>query len=458
MSNALAFAAVTACVQQLLSQSLEAAKTSGIVSGQGKVTAQPPDRIVTDNPNDVRLNLFLYEVSPNAGWANEGLPSRGADGQRTSNPRLALDLTYLLSAHGAEDLEAEIVLGHAMQALHETPGLSRASIRKLLDPAPLDAVGVLRRAFRAEAVKLAEQIEWIKITPRYLKSDDMSKIWSSLQTHYRPSVAYQATVVLIERRQAVETVPPVLKRGADDRGPSVLSDLLPPFPTLLGLRLPGQQTAVRADGQIELFGHHLEGVNLTVQFRNSRRDLRFVAQGPALTIGRPDWTSSELPPDDVLRFADTRIRVDLSQTAPVTDWAAGGYSVEVQLVSESQAAARTTNSLPLAIAPSFQTSGPNAPQVVITDNVVGVTLTCSPPLRPRQVASLILGSQELPGLEITEPTDTLRFQGRLPAAMLTSGSSHGARLRVDGVDSLYIRRFPKPKPPEFDPTQRITIP
>jgi len=459
MSDAFAIAAVTALMRDLLNRRLTDAKAGGIVNQNATVTAQPPDRVPVENGADSRLNLFLYEVWPNTGWANDKLPSRDSQGRAVSNPALALDLQYLLSAYGVDDMEAEILLGHAMQALHENPGFSRASIRKLLDPAPPDQPGVLPKKFRERAVTLADQIELIKISPRYVKSDEMSKVWTGLQAHYRPSVVYQATVVLIESNKAVRTAPPVLMRGGEDRGPGVQPNLLPPFPTLLAVWMPDRQPAVEADGKIQLFGHHLAGKNVVVLFENPRLQIQLSASGAALTIGAPNLKREDFKEDETLRLADARIEVDLTQALPANAWAAGTYSVKIEVVRPGETSARVSNMLGFAVAPSFATSGPNKPVIVKgPNNTVTITLTCSPPIQPHQTISLVIGDQELPGPAITTITAQPVFKGTLPAAMLVSGTSHLARVRVEGVDSLYIKRNPPPQPPEFDPTQRITVP
>src|SRR5215813_1058101 len=127
------------------------------------------------------------------------LPSRSAvTGERLSNAPLALDLHYVLTAYGKADFQAEILLGYAMHLLHERPVLDRAAIRRALNPSPLD-VSMLPPAFQAlTASDLADQVELIKITPATMSSDDMSKLWAAIQSHYRPSSAYQVSVVLIE--------------------------------------------------------------------------------------------------------------------------------------------------------------------------------------------------------------------------------------------------------------------
>ena len=85
MSSALAIAAVSASLKDLLNNGLIDHDLSSI--GSFTVTAQPPDRISTGQTEANQLNLFLYRVTPNQGWRNVGLPSRDTRGARISNPR-----------------------------------------------------------------------------------------------------------------------------------------------------------------------------------------------------------------------------------------------------------------------------------------------------------------------------------------------------------------------------------
>ena len=55
-----------------------------------------------------------------------------------------------------------------------------------------------RPSRRWPASDLADQVELIKITPAAMSIDDMSKLWTAIQSNYRPSSAYQVSVVLIE--------------------------------------------------------------------------------------------------------------------------------------------------------------------------------------------------------------------------------------------------------------------
>jgi hypothetical protein len=214
MSTALAIASVTAVLRDLLQNGLIDHDLS-VSLGDVLVTALPPDRIdISESTGKSQLNLFLYQVVPNAGWRNVGLPSRDARGERLTNPPLALDLHYLLTAYGARDLHAEILLGYSMQLLHENPVLTRDAIRRALaPPTSVGAGGSLPEEMRALFESdLAEQVEQIKIIPQALSTEEVSKLWSAFHARYRPTAAYQASVVLIESRRPTRAALPVRAR------------------------------------------------------------------------------------------------------------------------------------------------------------------------------------------------------------------------------------------------------
>ena len=90
MSSPLAIAAVTAVLKDVLNNGFVDHDLSTV--GSFSVTAVPPDRITTGATEPNQLNLFLYQVTPNQGWRNADLPSRDSNGERVTNPPLALDL------------------------------------------------------------------------------------------------------------------------------------------------------------------------------------------------------------------------------------------------------------------------------------------------------------------------------------------------------------------------------
>jgi hypothetical protein len=106
-------AALAATTQMLRSVLLDATSTLWAKLGSTPaISAVPPDRITTEEAD--QLNVFLYRTSLNPGWRDEGLPVRSANGARLTQPPLALDLHYVISAHCKTDLHAEpLAIGNA---------------------------------------------------------------------------------------------------------------------------------------------------------------------------------------------------------------------------------------------------------------------------------------------------------------------------------------------------------
>ena len=249
MSDALAIGAVTAVIKAVLENTLAAQNVVQPVS----VTTLPPDRVVPANPanqtdND-QLNLFLYQITPNAAWRNAALPSRDGNGERLSNPPLALNLHYFVTAYGQKPFHAEIILGYATLALHEASVLTREQIRKSLAAAVPASLANSR---------LADQIEQIKVTPEVLNPEEISKLWSAMTAHYRPTAAYQVSVVLIESTQAFRSALPVRAMG----GASVLSG--PPLIQAVQAAT-GARNAILPGTTLHVLGQNLKADHLRVR-------------------------------------------------------------------------------------------------------------------------------------------------------------------------------------------------
>jgi hypothetical protein len=257
MSNALALAAITATLRELLEGMLP---DSSSIGGRVKVTAQAPDLINTDAMTSPQLNLFLYQVTPNAGWGNVGLPARDARGERTANPPLALDLHYLLTAYAKEDFQAEIVLGYAMQCLHEWPVLPREKLREMHARWKRDGDN-LRRALSTS--NLAEQVEAIKVSPAKMDSEELSKLWTAFQSSYHLTAAYLVSVALIESALPARSALPVLKRGEGDRGWDSFQGSIPQIEHVL-------PQFVEPGAEITLKGRNLVADRFTVMFGHSQ--------------------------------------------------------------------------------------------------------------------------------------------------------------------------------------------
>ena len=217
MSTALRIASVTHVLKDLLNNGLIDHNVSDAVQGSIAVTALPPDKIDTtlkDEPS--QLNLFMYHVTYNQGWRNVGQPAFNQKGERVSNPPLAIDLHYFLTAYGSEELHTDILLGYGMQLFHETMVLDREAIRRSIAPPSLllDGGGSLPDSLKLLSTSgLAEQAEQIKITPEVLSIEDISKLWAAFGAKYRPTAAYKVTVVLIESSKSTKPSLPVINRN-----------------------------------------------------------------------------------------------------------------------------------------------------------------------------------------------------------------------------------------------------
>jgi hypothetical protein len=204
MSNMLSIAAVTAVLKVLLENGLVSDPITASV-GDVIVTALPPDRISVEADERAQINLFLYQVTQNRNvdWLSQEFRSKHSrmnGNPRSPTPPLALDLHYLLTAYGAKDFQAELLLGYAMHLLHKTPAITSDIIENaLINASTTNTSSGFSQALASVSVSgLAEQIGQIKLTPEFFNMEETSKLWSVLQTHYRPSATYLASMVLIE--------------------------------------------------------------------------------------------------------------------------------------------------------------------------------------------------------------------------------------------------------------------
>ncbi|HVK56632.1 MAG TPA: DUF4255 domain-containing protein [Burkholderiales bacterium] len=437
MSNALAVAGVTAVIKDLLDTGLIDQQVTDAMGKGVTVSATAPDNIELTGANATpRLNLFLHQVTPNPAWRNIGFPSHDGRGDRISNPPLALDLHYLLTAYGNEDLQAEVLLGYAMQLLHETPVLARETIRKALNPSPVNG-NILPSIYQAlRAVDLAEQVEQIKITPSSLSTEEMSQLWSALQAHYRPTAAYHASVVLIESSRPARSPLPVLSRGKVDpatqreRGVDVQASLVPAVPMIESVEPPGKQIVAQLDNIIALKGHHLSGADRVVLLFNDR--FKVEQEVPALP-------------------GDTEALIEFKLPNSPAIFPVGIYLLAAKMKPPTEPDPRTTNQLSLVIAPEITTPLPviNLPRNA--DGSATIKIDCRPNVRTEQRASLLLGNQEFNASDFPSPsTAALTFELAKSMVDPIVGKKQLVRLRVDGIESPIIDRSGTPdKPPTF---------
>jgi len=305
LSNFLGVAAVTAS----LSHALQAA-VGADVPGATVTTVRPDASASATNPPVV--NIFLYQVVPNASVRNADLPTRRSDGSMVQKPVAALDLHYLLTFYGDEaQLQPQRMLGSAVRTLHSRPILTRELIQAAIaDPTFAAAVG---------QSDLAQQVERVKVTPLHLPLDDLSKLWSVFfQTPYALSAAYHAAVVLIEAED--RPTPPHLPV----REPRVLAVPGVQQETAIG-SLPTQRPSITVSADnVTGSGAQPRSADVTVRFDTAvGRDQRVVlllsqiGQPGGFTFASP---ARQAPESDAVTFR-------------VSGVPAGSYVVRVQVDS-----------------------------------------------------------------------------------------------------------------------------
>ena len=197
MSNSLAIATVTAALREVLQPVV-----SHAVPGAGVGFSRPDSGAGT--PPSPAVNVYLYQVTPNAAYRNDDVPTRRSDGTIVNRPQAAFDLHYLFTFHGDDGLlQPQLLLGAVASTLHAQPLISSAAIVKAISDF----------SFLSNS-NLADQVERIRFTPTSLNLEEFSKLWSVFfQIEYTLSAAYQASVVLLESDDEPMAPPPIQARN-----------------------------------------------------------------------------------------------------------------------------------------------------------------------------------------------------------------------------------------------------
>jgi hypothetical protein len=406
VSNFLAIATVTAALSRALS-----AAVATDVPGATVTTLRPDDS--TNGTPQTGVNVYLYQVTPNAAWRNNDLPTRREDGRLVRRPQAALDLLYLLSFHGDEvRLEPQRLLGSVVRTLHARPVLTRSMIR--------DTIGDASNAFLANS-DLAEGLESIKFTPSTLSLEELSKLWSVFfQVPYTLSVAYQASVVLIEPEATPQETLPVRERNvyvAPFRQP-VIEQVL---------------SRAGADEPVVAGQPILAGYDLVLAGKQLRGEVTRVR------IGGVETEPVAVSDAQVIASLPQELRAG-PQGAQVVQYARMGTPPELRRGPESNVAAFVLRPT-IAVAASNVQGGGDAPRSA--DIEVGfvpgvgrsqrVVLLLNelqpPPGRPAHAYTFVAPSRDEPGAP--DETDSVT----IPVSGVAAGT-YLARAQVDGAESL----------------------
>jgi hypothetical protein len=431
MSNALAIAAVTATLRNLVLRGVPALPNQN-------VTTKPLDVARAATAGKDQINIFLYQTALNSAWRNMDMPGQTRGGE-TAHAPLALNLYYLVTAFGQleDDAFSHRWLGEAMSVFHDHPLLGAKEIQNALLP---------------EDSGLQEQLERVRITPQSISVEEMSKLWTIFQTQYRISTAYQVEVVLIESTRSGRTPLPVLTRGKDNSGIHAQGNLVPPFPAIDDIRFVDPTTgelesmqprvSVQLGDRVAILGHHLAGpdgnnnaVTVTVRLNKHGLDSPLEVVVPAADRD------------------DRRITFQIPN-APA-NCPAGPYLTSVHVMPNGKPEeSRETSGWPLLIAPTITSALPmNVARTNVVDGLGDATiaLSCKPDVQVGQRVSLTLGNHPFAAEPMTAPSSALSFVAKkIPAGEFR------LRLRVDGVDS-HIRDFSDPDKAQFDETRKVTI-
>jgi hypothetical protein len=405
MSTELAITAVTETLRQVLEDEVAGKWGGDVLSGD-----LTKDRFITNLPlHKVRelhtteniLNLFLYRTDVNAAWRNLSPPTQGQTGDGGAPP-LALNLEYLISAYGEDDREevSHFLLGQAMRILHDVAMVPR---QRLFD--------VLKKA------RLHDQIERITVTPRSLSIEEISKLWSVFQTQYRVSAAYLVTVVLIDSKVTKPAPLPVLTRGPADRGVTAIAA----SPPVLDAARPATGFgAVRLGEDLLILGDRLN------------------AAGAIAKVRHPFMPAAQTLPVTTMNAGQLQVTIPAADSAPgiAAAWPAGIYALWLEVVRPTQPT-WATNEVPFVLAPSI-TVAPKTRQPPAAS--FEVTIDARPQVRPSQPVKVLFDDLQVDPKPLAAPADAdaaSTVKADVPGDVV---GFHRVRLRVDGIDSIPMKR------------------
>lgn len=427
MSNFLAIATVTSTLRQQLQGAASAAVPGATVSTGRPESAQ-------NGTPDPMVNVYLYQILPNAALRNADLPTRRSDSSLSQRPKAALDLYYLLSFYGSDtQLEPQRLLGSAVSALHSKPLLTGDSIRATITAATdADPDHFLSTS------DLADQVETIKFPPFPLNLEERSKLWSVFfQTPYALSVAYQAAVVLLEEKVSPQSVLPVtepLVFAATFRQP-LIEQVVPET---------GQNMPILFGSTLNIRGQMLRGE--TTQVR----------------IGQAETT----PASEDIR--DTRISISLdSPPFPDESLRAGVQGAQV-FHSKMMGKPATlhpsveSNAVPLVLRPTITSVSLSDVQESGSDPIsANMAVQVSPTVGSEQRVVLLLNEQSNDSPEAYTFLSPSRDADSDSVTIAVSGvkaAPYLVRLQVDGAESV-LERDTDSNSPTFNqytaPTIRI---
>jgi hypothetical protein len=275
---------------------------------------------------------------------------------------------------------------------------------------------------------LGNQLERIRFSMQPLGVEEIYRLWTGFQTPYRTSVAYEASVVLIDSTRETQAALPVLKRGQTGSGVALQQGVGPAFATITAI---APTVDVTFGDTLTIAGTRLSGQTVSVSFASPR-----LAQPRSVAV-LPGGT-------------DTQVKV----IVPVDPaFPAGLYSVCVTTAAplpDGSVESHTSNEVALTLAPQI-TSGLPA-KVTAANGTVTLTVGCTPNVLAEQRVALLFGDREIAAdATATRPAGSLTFT----LAGVTPGA-YFVRLRVDGADSTLLADR-SARVPVFNAARKVTV-
>jgi hypothetical protein len=416
VSTELAVTAVTETLLKLLSDEVvQQWDNTPALTKQCYFEALPLHKVRERHVSENVLNLFLYRTEENAAWRNLALPVQGKPGSNGAVP-LALNLEYLITAYGEDDKEqiAHYFLGQAMRILHDVAMLPR---QKLFDA--------------LKTARLHNQIERITVTSKSLSIEEISKLWSVFQTQYRVSAAYLVTVVLIDSRAEARSPLPVLKRGPDDSGVNAIAA---PPPTLDSAAPASSLAAVRLGEDLLVRGDRLNAGPVSAHVRHP-----FMPEPQPLAV-------------TPVNAKQVKVTIpDANTPQVVATWPAGIYGLTLEYPRPGQPS-WITNEVPFILAPAI-TVAPLTSQK--SANPLEITIQTQPQIHSSQPVIVIFDDVQIAPKAVTlapTPDGPSAVTADVPVGLV---GFHRVRLRIDGIDSIPIKKTDDLL--DFDPDQSVEV-
>jgi hypothetical protein len=142
---------------------------------------------VPASDTSVRVLIFLYRASMNQHLRNVGRSL----GPGMRPVPLSVDLHYLFSFWAKSGENEQLVLAWTMRQLHDVPVLDSSILSR-------------------EAAWNAEDL--IQLIPEEIETEELMRIWDTLEPNYRLSLSYIARVVRIDPDEIREERPVVATR------------------------------------------------------------------------------------------------------------------------------------------------------------------------------------------------------------------------------------------------------